>query len=311
MERRGWDATDRDQSRVTHEDAGAAPVTVIGLGAMGTALARAFLDAGHPTTVWNRTAGRADDLVADGAVLAGSVDAAVAASPMVVICVLDHAVVHELLDPLGAQLSGRAIVNLTSSTPECARETATWAAAHGVDYLDGAIMAPTPLVGKPEALLLYSGPQTVFAAHRATLMPLGRPDFLGPDPGLASLYDLAMLDLFFASMTGFLHAAALVGADGVPARMFLPYAEQIVAILPETLAGLARDVDAARYPGDEDNLDMEMAALDHVVHASEVRGIDTALPEVVRTLARRAIARGHGRDGFSRVFEELAVSPQN
>lgn len=40
----------------------AAPVSVIGLGAMGRALAGAFLDAGHPTTVWNRSPGRAGEL---------------------------------------------------------------------------------------------------------------------------------------------------------------------------------------------------------------------------------------------------------
>lgn len=114
-----------------------------------------------------------------------------------------------------------------------------------------------------------------------------------------------MLDVFFAGMASFLHASALVGADGVSARTFLPYAEQIVAILPETLRELARDVDAARYPGDEDNLQMEAAALGHIVHASEARGIDPALTDVFRALARRAIDRGHGGDGFSRIIEQL------
>lgn len=294
------------QSRRTDEDPGGAAVTVIGLGAMGATLARAFLSAGHLTTVWNRTAASAESLVADGAVLADSVAAAVAASPLVVICVLDHAVVHELLDPLDGELTGRAVVNLTSSTPERARETATWATARGIDYLDGAIMVPTPLIGERDALLLYSGSRTVFATHRPTLTTLGGgSEYLGTDPGLAALYDLGMLDLFFASMTGFLHATALVGADGITARTFLPYAEQIVAILPETLAGLAAAVDAAHHPGDEDNLEMERAALDHIVHASNARAIDPTLPEVVRALAGRAISRGHGRDGFSRVIEEL------
>jgi 3-hydroxyisobutyrate dehydrogenase-like beta-hydroxyacid dehydrogenase len=273
---------------------------------MGTALARALLDAGHPTTVWNRTASRADELVAAGAVLAGSVSAAVAASPLVIICVLDHTVVRELLDPVGEELTGRAIVNLTSSTPEHARETAAWLTPRGAGYVDGAIMVPTPLIGKAEALLLYSGAPEVFSTHRATLTVLGgHAEHLGADAGLASLYDLGMLDLYFASMTGFLHAAALVGADGVAAHTFLPYAQQIVSILPETLAGLARDVDAARYPGDEDNLQMEKAALDHIAHASASRGVDPALPDLVRGLADRAIVHGHGRDGFSRVIEEL------
>lgn len=59
----------------------AAPVTVIGLGLMGQALAGAFLKAGHPTTVWNRTASKADQLVAQGALLAPTVDAALKAGP--------------------------------------------------------------------------------------------------------------------------------------------------------------------------------------------------------------------------------------
>lgn len=79
----------------------------------------------------------------------------------------------------------------------------------------------------------------------------------------------------------------------------LPYPQQIVAILPETLAGLAGDVDAAEHPGDEDTLGMEDAALTHIVDASLARSIDPTVPDAVRALARRAIAAGHGSDGFS------------
>ena len=43
-----------------NRDADRTPVTVIGLGLMGQALAGAFLRAGHPTTVWNRSAAKAD-----------------------------------------------------------------------------------------------------------------------------------------------------------------------------------------------------------------------------------------------------------
>jgi 3-hydroxyisobutyrate dehydrogenase-like beta-hydroxyacid dehydrogenase len=70
-------------------DARHTPVTVVGLGLMGQALAEAFLCDGHPTTVWNRTAAKADRLVAQGAKLADSVGDAVAASPLVVVCVSD------------------------------------------------------------------------------------------------------------------------------------------------------------------------------------------------------------------------------
>ena len=48
------------------------PVSVLGLGPMGRALAGALQDAGHPTTVWNRTAARADELVSRGATQAAT-----------------------------------------------------------------------------------------------------------------------------------------------------------------------------------------------------------------------------------------------
>lgn len=191
------------------------PVTVLGLGAMGLALARAFMKVGHPTTVWNRTASRADDVVTEGAVLAPDVAEAVSASHVVVVCVLDATVVRSLLEPVREQLVGHAIVNLTSSTPEVARQTAAWAAEHGLGYLDGAIMVPTPLIGGSDALVLYSGSASVYETHRHTLAAIGGDaDFLGDDAGLAALYDLGMLSIFFTAMTSFLRAASLVGADG-------------------------------------------------------------------------------------------------
>ena len=126
-------------------NAGHAPVTVIGLGLMGQALAGAFLKDGHPTTVWNRSPEKAEHLRTQGATLAGSIGDAVAAGPLVLVCVSDYEAVHELLDPLGDVLADRVVVNLTSGTSKQARDTAGWAARRGFTYLDGAILAiPRP-----------------------------------------------------------------------------------------------------------------------------------------------------------------------
>ncbi|GAA4877026.1 NAD(P)-dependent oxidoreductase [Actinomycetospora straminea] len=278
-------------------------VTVLGLGAMGTALARALLVAGHPVTVWNRTPARADALVGEGARPAPDPASAVAASPLTIVCLLDHAAVRTVLD--GVDLAGTTLVNLTSGTPEHARATAAWLAERGAEVLAGTIMVPTPLVGPEEGLVLYSGSAAVHERHRTTLEALGRTELLGDDPGRAALFDLGMLDVFFAGLASFLHAAAVVGRDGVPAGEFVRYAEEVVAILPATFRGLAKDVDAGTHPGDEDNLVMDAAALAHIVATSRARGVDPALPELVHGLARRAIDRGHGGDGFSRVVDEL------
>ncbi len=282
-------------------------VAVIGLGPMGAALARALLGAGISTTVWNRTASRTESLAVDGAAVASSPSDAFAAADLVLMCLRDHDIARDVLGDVDASAyAGRAVVNLTSATPEEARASADWAAERGVTYLTGAIMVPTPMIGNPEALILYAGDHAVFARHEATLRVLaGHGDHLGENHGLAPVYDVAMLEIFFAAMTSFLHAAALVNSHGVDAKTFLPYAQQIVSILPDTINGLAGDVDRGEYPGEEDNIAMEVAFLDHIVAASQASRLDSRLPELMRDLGRRAVDSGSGAQGWSAVVEVL------
>lgn len=284
----------------------AAPVSVIGLGAMGRALAGAFLDAGHPTTVWNRSPGRAGELAGRGAVLAATAEEAVRASGLVVVCVVDHEAARAVLEPLAAALRGRVLVNLTSDTPERSREAADWAAAHSVAYLDGAVMVPTPVVGTPEALLFHSGSREAFERHESTLRALGgRTVFVGEDPGLAALYDLCLLDFFYGGMAGLVHAFALATADGVKAADIVPYLGTIVEILPPIAAHTAAAVDARSYPGGEANLAMMATGVGHVLHAARTRGLDVGHLEAIRAVAERAVAGGHGQDDWSSTVEAV------
>ena len=46
---------------------------------------------------------------------------------MIVVCLFDHRSVHEVLDPLADRLAGRRLINLTTTSPEGARELADWA----------------------------------------------------------------------------------------------------------------------------------------------------------------------------------------
>ncbi|MEV0369647.1 NAD(P)-binding domain-containing protein [Streptomyces sp. NPDC050636] len=283
-----------------------APVTVLGLGAMGRALAGAFLRAGHPTTVWNRTPGKADELVAQGAVRAGTVAEAVTASPLVIVCVLDYAVTRTILEPVAGPLSGRVLVNLTSDTPERSRSAAAWAAGHGIDYLDGSIMVPTPVIGKPDAMILYSGSRPAFEAHEATLKVLGgRALYLGADHGMAAVHDLSLLGFFYSAMAGLVHAFALAGSEGIAAQEFAPYTEAIVGILPAIAAAMAEDLDRGTFSGDENNIVMEAAGIAHIIEAATDRGLDSDVLTAVKNLADRTIAAGHGDAGFVSVIEAM------
>ena len=68
-------------------------VTVIGLGAMGTALAGALLDAGRKVTVWNRSVEKSQPLVDRGAGVASDLREAIQASPRSVICLTNYSTI--------------------------------------------------------------------------------------------------------------------------------------------------------------------------------------------------------------------------
>ncbi|OEJ25622.1 6-phosphogluconate dehydrogenase [Streptomyces agglomeratus] len=279
-------------------------VTVLGLGQMGTALADALLAAGHNTTVWNRTPAKAGPLVARGATLAATPGEAVSAAGLVLVCVLDYDAVRALLEPVTGSLAGRTVVNLTSGSPEQARETAAWAAGHGFGYLDGAIMSTPPGVGSPASMFLYSGSPAAFAVHRETLAALGEPVDLGEDPGVAALYDVALLGVMWATLSGWLHATALAGADGVAATAFTPVAVRwLTGAVTGFMGAYAEQVDAGHYPGDDATLDVHRAAIGHLVHAGRDRGIDGRLPELSQALIERAVVGGNGSDSYARLVE--------
>ncbi|MGW5732655.1 MULTISPECIES: NAD(P)-dependent oxidoreductase [Streptomyces] len=281
-------------------------VTVIGLGAMGQALAGAFLRAGHPTTIWNRTPGKGDDLVAAGATRAGTAAEAARASDLVVVCLYDYEVSRAVLGPVAADLAGRVLVNLTSDTPERSREAAAWAAEHGIAYLDGAILVPVTVIGTADALLFHSGPRAVYERHESTLKVLGgNTVYLGEDHGLAAVYDNALLDFFWTSMYGLVHAFALAGEDGVKGAELAPYMSALLSIFPVAVESTAVEVDSGEYPGDQAPLVTEAANVDHVIHASVHRGLDVEALNGIKAVLDRAIARGQGADGWTATIEAI------
>ncbi|MFC5217922.1 NAD(P)-dependent oxidoreductase [Streptomyces coerulescens] len=302
------DATDTD----TDTGSGSTDtVTVLGLGPMGRALAGVFLNAGLRVTVWNRTPGRDGELVARGATAAASPAEAVAASALTVVCVVNYDASDTILrqDAVTAALKGRTVVNLTADTPARARNTAEWAAAHGIRYLDGAIMTPATTIGTPEAVFLLSGPEELYGEHRPVLDAVGGThSHLGTDIGRAAAYDIALLDIFWTAMSGYAHALAVARAEGITARELAPFAQGIGAILPPLFEEFAADVDDGRYSGELNPITSAVSSMAHIAGASESHGIEATVIRAAEGQARRVIGLGHGTDGFMRVTELLGRS---
>ena len=277
------------------------PVSALGLGPMGHALSAALLDANYLLTVWNRTESKGDDLRSRGAAWAASPADAVAASDITLVNVVDQAVVDSLLEAAGDAVSDRTIVGLTSDTPDSARQTAKLVDNLGGRYLDGAIMTPTATIGTPSASILFAGPHDTFEAHREVFAALAEPSWLGEDYGRAAAYDMALLDLFWTSVSGFLHALTVAGANGISPGDLLPHARGIVDILPPIFDEIAGRVEADRHDESSAPMSSVAASVRHLIATSHAAGVDAGALEAFRGYVDAAVADGRGAEEVSRV----------
>ncbi|WP_369270882.1 NAD(P)-dependent oxidoreductase [Streptomyces sp. R11] len=282
------------------------PLTLLGTGAMGTALARAWLAAGHPLTVWNRTPARAEPLAAEGATVAASAADAVAASRLVVVCLLDDASVGEALD--GADLSGRDLVNLTTGTPAQGRSRAAWAEARGARFLDAGIMAVPPMIGDAGsgAYVFYSGSPELFEEHGKTLAVPAGTRYVGADPGFAALHDVALLSAMDGMFAGVLHAFALIRPEDIAPTDFAPLLVSWLVAMAPAVHQAAEQLESGDYGKDVvSNLAMQVAGNATLLATAEEQGVSAELLTPYTTLMERWLAAGHGDEDTTGMVELL------
>lgn len=282
-------------------------VTVLGLGLMGSAIAKTLLAHGYSTTVWNRTAAKADALIELGADRASSAAAAVAAAPLTIVSLLNDDAVVEVLSPAGPALRGQVLVNLTSSTPQQSRARAAWAARFGAEYVDGAVMAVPQGIGTPDALLLYSGSEKGYGTAEPALEVLaGQGVYLGADQGRAAAYDAALVSVFWLSLFGVNLGISLAEAEGIKGSELARFAPAVVSLLPEMMAQTAQQVEAGHYPGDDTTISSAYEAFTTLRGVIARHGIDTGVLDATGAVFRRALDAGYGADGLARLVPMLS-----
>lgn len=286
-------------------------ISMVGLGQMGAALARAQLAAGGRVTVWNRSISRSESLAAEGATVAPSLAEAVSASDVVVVCVLDYEVTRALLSEgaVAAALAGKTVVQLTSGTAGDARMMKSVVEAADARYLDGAIMAYPKDIAAPHATILYSGPKAVFDRLEPVLRPFGgQTTYVGEAIGAAAALDAALLSFYYGSTLAFLHGVALTESEGVPREAFLAAAPAIVGLVGDTVSVAGDQIVRSNYRGAQATMDIHTAALRHVVRMAAENDVGPEVPEVALRFFERAVECGHGGDEIASVVEGIRAA---
>nr|BFD85049.1 hypothetical protein StreXyl84_44500 [Streptomyces sp. Xyl84] len=195
-------------------------IAFLGLGRMGTPMARRLLAAGHPVTVWNRTAARTGPLVAEGAVHAARPADAVRDADVVITMLAGPDALAEVADAvLPALPGGVRWVEMSTVGPDAVRALAA--------RLDGrAVLVDAPVTGSTDraadgSLGILAGGATAGVEHiLARLGTVTRTGPLGTGAALKLVVNTAVIS-GVVLVAEALRLADTLGVDGETARTAL------------------------------------------------------------------------------------------
>lgn len=199
-------------------------VSMIGLGAMGAAMARNLLAKGVEVTVWNRSRAIVDALAAEGARPAADVDEAFAADIVLSMLAHDQAVRETLVDSgaLARARKGLVHVNLATISTALASDLAALHAELGLGYVAAPVFGRPPVAQAGGLNVLAAGAADAVATAMPVLEMLAAKVWpLGEDPVRANALKLAGNFMIVSAIESMGEAVALGEAYGVPAPELL------------------------------------------------------------------------------------------
>ncbi len=223
-----------------------AKIGLIGLGLMGRPMGMNLLKAGHTLTVWNRTASRADELVAAGAVLAKTPREAAADADVLITMVSDPPALEEVLwgstsksatetcvtkenAALPALKSGSVYIDSSTVSPDLARRIAAACAEKGVRFLDAPVTGGDWGAKKGELVFMIGGDEETLKAVEPILGAMGKRRFLLGPNGAGQTIKLAMNSILALQVEALAEALALVTAAGLKG-------EKLIEVLQSSMA---------------------------------------------------------------------------
>jgi 3-hydroxyisobutyrate dehydrogenase-like beta-hydroxyacid dehydrogenase len=286
-------------------------VTLIGTGRMGSALAAALFNKGFATTVWNRTAAKTAPLAQLGLRVAPSVLDAVVQAGVIVVNINDYHATQQLLSraEIESALRGKTIVQLTTGTPDEAREMEAWARPLDIAYLDGAIMSNPIDIGKPTGTVVYSGSEELFRRVKPVLLAFGgNAMFAGKEIGHASALDMAVLAFATGAQFGFLQGYVVYEAENLPAEGYVPFIKSLMPVLEMMLTRLHGAIQSKDYDDTQASLDVWAPCPKELIKWCRKHGVDHSFVDPQLSLMEKAIQAGKGQADFAYLYEVLKGS---
>lgn len=283
----------------------------IGLGIMGKPMAKNLINAGHPLVVYNRTASKAQELVAVGARQVGSPKEVAENAEIIITMVADSPDVEQvILGPAGVIEGARAgsiIVDMSSISPIVTQRIAAELATRKVAMFDAPVSGGE--VGAVQATLsiMVGGDETLFADVKPVLEKMGKSVVRVGAVGAGGVTKLSNQIIVAAALQGISEALVLAQKAGVD---LLHVYE---AIKGGMAGGRTLDMKAPKIaernfePGFK--LDLHIKDLKNALQAGKALGVPLPSTSLIHELFSACSAQGNGQKDHSAIFtliEQLA-----
>lgn len=275
---------------------------LIGLGQMGTGIAKSLIRAGHRLRLYNRTVTRAEALLGDGAVLARSVAEACQDHVVMTMLADDAAVEAVTFGPGGIAASlkpGAVHVSLSTISVALSERLTTEHARLAQEYV------AAPVFGRPDAA--EAARLAVVAAGKPDVVQRCRPllEAMGPKllvaserPTTANVIKLIGNFLLGSMIESLAEAFALGRKSGVDEELLFEFLT--TALFPAPVyknygeAILRRRFEPARFTAALGAKDIQL-----VLSAASLQRVPMPIASVVRDRCLTAIARGNAESDWS------------
>jgi 3-hydroxyisobutyrate dehydrogenase len=223
----------------------------IGLGHMGSAMARRLLDAGYAVTVYDRTPARTQPVGQQGASVAETPQDLAAQCDVVMACVTDDAAQQQvMLGPDGAMSGirdGAMIIDLSTVSPGASRRLHQAARDQSSGMLDAAVSGSVPQVEQGSLVIFVGGELETYQQCRPLLEVLGKSIFYMGPSGMGTTMKLVVNTLLGLGMQALAEAIALGEKAGLEKGLLLHVLDQTAVLTPGQKAKLA-NVEHEQYP---------------------------------------------------------------
>jgi 3-hydroxyisobutyrate dehydrogenase len=278
----------------------------IGLGYLGSRIARRLVAAGFPMVVYDRDREKTKELVALGAAVAPNPETLAEEADVVLSCLPSDAAVKAVYLGAGKLLEsarpGTRIVELSTIAPETSRQVHDAAAKLDVEMLDVAVSGSTPAAEAGTLTLFGGGERKVFEAVQPIFAPIAKQWFYMGPSGAGVAMKLVVNTLLGLGMQSIAEAVALGSGLGLPRELLLDALAKTAVVAPAHVGKLAtakRNDYAPQFPIRLMRKDFEL-----VLTAAAQCGLSMPATEAAAEVNSEEASTG-GEEDFSAVVRRM------